>query len=161
MATLLKKISAKNIVNDLKAVARSVEKDGGVKEIYKILGIVTSLKTGESQYGQYVEFNGNFFATNCVTGEQFESGKCFLPDPLPGMIQSALANNDSVEFALSVSIKRRDDLAIGYEYLVSPLVETRSADPLAHLKQAVLGALPAPVAEEAEEAPKAKKGKAA
>ena len=165
MATLLKKISSKNIVTDLKAVVRSIEKDGGVREIYRILGIVSGFKDGESNFGAYTEFQGTFYATNCVSGEAFESGKCFLPDPLPGMLKGALSNADSVEFALAVSIKRRDELNIGYEYLVAPLVETRTADPLAHLKQAALGMLPAPTTEAgdvADEAPKAKgKGKAA
>lgn len=147
MATLLKKMSTKNIICNPKEALRLIDKDGEVKEIYKILGIVTGFKAGEGDYGSYVAFAGQFHAVNTVTGEEFESGKAFLPEPLPGMIQAALSNSDSVEFALSVSMKRRDDLGIGYEYLVSPIVDTKRADPLAHLKAAVKGALPAPVAE--------------
>lgn len=146
MATLLKKMSTKNVISNPKEVLRLIDKDGEVKEIYKILGIVTGYKPGEGDYGSYVAFAGQFHAVNTVTGEEFESGKAFLPEPLPGMIQAALANADNVEFALSVSMKRRDDLGVGYEYLVSPIVDTKRADPLAHLKAAVKAALPAPVA---------------
>lgn len=162
-ATLLKKISAKTVMGNVKEIAKGM-KDGERKDLFKILGVCTGFKQDESTYGQYTEFHGNFFAINMLSGEEFEGSKAFLIDPWTGMLLGALEGNESVEFAITVSIIARDDLPTGYEYVGSPMVETKRADPLAALKQAAgLAALPAPTDEEtvAEDAPKAKKGKAA
>lgn len=162
-ATLLKKISAKTVMGNVKEIAKGM-KDGERKDLFKLLGVCKGVKTGESTYGEYTEFHGSFYAINLLTGEEFEGVKAFLIDPWTGMLLGALEGNESVEFAITVSIIARDDLPMGYEYVGSPMVETRRADPLAALKQAAgLAVLPAPTAEHevAEEAPKAKKGKSA
>jgi hypothetical protein len=160
-ATLLKKISAKTVMGNVKEIAKGM-KDGERKELFKLLGVCKGVKTGESAYGEYTEFHGAFFAVNLLTDEEFEGAKAFLIDPWTGMLLTALEGNESVEFAITVSIIARDDLPMGYEYVGSPMVETRRADPLAALKQAAgLATLPAPAeAETAPEEPKVKKGKA-
>lgn len=162
-ASLLKKMSAKAIVGNVKEVAKSIEHDGDKTPLYNVYGICTGIETGEHQTnGPWIGFKGSFGAINLVTGEEFSATKCFLPDPMPGLLENAMRDNDSVEFALEVALKRRDDLAVGYEYMVTPLIDAQEADPLAHLKakalpKASVQQLDAPKAEAAETKPAAKK----
>lgn len=158
--TILKKMSAKGICGNVKEVVKSISEDGGRAQLYNVYGVATGLIPGEHPtHGTYLGFSGNFGAINQATGEEFVSTKCFLPDPMPGLIEAAMAKSESVEFALQVDVIRRDNLAVGYEYLVKPLIEAQEADPLAHLKKIAVSKvaqLEAPKAEVAEE-PKAKK----
>lgn len=143
-ATLLKKISAKTVMGNVKEIAKTM-KDGEKKDLFKILGVCKGFKQDESTYGQYTEFHGSFYAVDMCSGMEYESAKAFLIDPWTDMLISALDGNDSVEFAITISILARDELPMGYEYIGSPMVETKRADPLAALKAAAgLAALPAP-----------------
>ena len=145
MANLLKKISPKNLVGDVKAVADGMD-DATSCELYRIWGIAEGVQTGETQYGPWVAFTGQFGALNSVSGEEYKGVKAFLPEPMQTMLQNALADNDKVEFALLVHLKRRKDLAIGYEYIAEPIIDAQEADPLAHLKLKALPQLEAPKA---------------
>lgn len=140
-----KKLSAKQIVPELKKFMREqsskggkLENDGDITHLYKMFGLVSSVETGEGDYGPWIKFVGKHEALN-LYGDYYASTAAFLPEPLPGMLMSALESNDTVEYAVEVSIKRRDDLAIGYEFLPSPLIEVSENDPLASLRAKALG----------------------
>lgn len=145
MANLLKKISPKNLVGEVKPiVSEHIKKDGEAMELYRIWGVVDGVQTGNSSFGDWVAFVGQFGALNSVTGEEFKGIKAFLPEPMQTMLQVAMNDNDKVEFALLVHVKRRDDLAIGYEYIAEPIIDAQEADPLEHLKTKALPQLEAP-----------------
>lgn len=146
MSTILKKITSKNVVGNVKAIVKdSGLKDGEKMPLYNVMGIATKAESGESQFGDYIEFHGTFHAVNLISGESFDGFKAFLVTPWDIMLRDALAESEKVEFAISVSVVVRDDLPTGYEYITAPLVEAQRADPLAHLKEAVKkAALPAP-----------------
>ena len=146
MSAILRKITSKNIVGNVKAVVKEAGlKDGEKIPLYNVMGIATKAVPGESQYGDYIEFHGTFHAVNLITGESFDAFKAFLITPWDIMLRDALADSEKVEFAISVSVVVKDDLPTGYEYIATPLVETQRADPLAHMKEAVQkAALPAP-----------------
>lgn len=159
--TVLKKMSASAIVPNLKQVAASIEADKKTLDVYRIWGAVDSIRTGESKYGDgtFVAFRGDIEAANLLTGELFYAPEAFLHEPLASMIKSALAAQDRVEFAMTVALKRRDELAVGYEFICKPIVETQRSDALAHLRAV---ALPKPEDENtAEPVTQKKKGKAA
>ena len=135
MATLISKISVSKVFGAIKAPKEKTS-------IMQVIGIATSCKTGQSQYGEYIEFAGDFEAINLITGETFRSSKCFLPGAVPEMVAVALAKGKEVEgfsglqFAFSIAVSPSQN-PIGYEYQVTPLVENKEADPLAALRDAV------------------------
>lgn len=132
---LVKKLGAKQILGNVKQVVKdSCEKDGDTYKAYSIIGQANGIKTGTSQYGEWCAFTGRMEAVNYVTGESFAAMQCFIPEPLQSMIRNALSETDSVEFAFTVIVKRRDDLKEGYEYLVEPHKQAQEADPLAALR---------------------------
>lgn len=141
---LVKKLGSKQILGNVgKLVAERCENDGDVYKAYTIFGAVNGTKTGNSTFGEWLAFTGTMEAVNHVTGESFAAAQCFVPEPLQSMMLAELKNSDSLEFAFSVSVKRRDDLDRKYEYIVTPITETRQADPLAHLRQLVPQIAPA------------------
>lgn len=146
-ASLIKKISPKQLAGDVKKVVREQSKEGGLlatdgsqTSLYRVFGIADGMVTGETDFGPWIAFTGQFEAVNSA-GEIFKASKCFLPEPCDQMIKHALEDNESVQFALEVFVKRRDDLQVGYEYIPKPIVEVTDNDPLQHLRAA---ALPAP-----------------
>lgn len=137
---LVKKLGAKQILGNVKQVVKdNCENDGDTYQAYTVYGVTNGIKTGMSNYGEWCAFQGTIEAVNHVTGEGFASTQCFIPEPLESIIKTALEDNDAVEFAFVVHVKRRDDLKEGYEYIVVPRKEAQESNPLAHLKTLALG----------------------
>lgn len=136
--TMLKKLGAKQIVGDVKkAVKIYCANDGDKISLYTIFGVANGVKTGTSNYGAWTSFQGRFEATNHVDSQSYAGNQAFIVEPLQSMLLAALAGSDEVQFAITVDVKRRDDLGQGYEYLVTPHLQTQENDPLAHLRAAV------------------------
>lgn len=136
--TMVKKLGAKQIIGNVKkAVADFCANDGDKVSLYTIFGIANAVKTGTSNYGDWVAFQGSFEAANYVEGTSYASNQAFITEPLQSMLMEALTKSDSVQFAITVDVKRRDDLNQGYEYLTTPHLQTQENDPLAHLRSAV------------------------
>jgi len=160
--TLLKKMAPKNLIGSVAEFAKNIEEDQMVKEAYRVYGTVNGIRTGESTYGPWVMFKGNHEAVN-AEGEIFKAAEVTIMEPLQSMLLEALKKHDTVDYALVVKVKRRDDLERKYEYVISPIVEMQENDALAHLralaapeKQAALAAPDAakqPIEIEADEAP--------
>jgi hypothetical protein len=151
---MLKKLGANQILGNVKKVVQEhCAKDKDTYQAYSIYGTTNGIKTGTSQFGEWTSFIGTMEAVNHVTGEMFAAVVCFIPEPLCSLIKAALADNDNVEFAFTVTVKRRDDLKEGYEYLVVPHKQAQEADPLEKLRLLVPSVNHAP----ALEAPKAVK----
>ncbi len=133
---LLSKISVATVFGKVKKPEAPVG-------LVRVIGIANGVKTGQSQYGDWTAFTGDFKAFNLENGKEFRAGKVFLPAIAQNLIEGALANADaeSVQFAFDIGIKPADTQA-GYEYTVTPLVEARDNDPLAALEEKV-GKLPA------------------
>ncbi len=148
MSSLIRKISAKAVLG------ASPEKPKKAINLFTVIGIAQGVQTGTTDYGEWTALKGQFEATNKETGEVFQAPKCFLPDPLNGMIAATLQETDeegnrvnsSVQFAVEVGVKPADT-ATGYEYTTKEIVESNEADPLAALRDAVTKALPAPAAD--------------
>jgi len=135
---LISKISTKTVAGTV-----SKPKEGESAVLYRVLGIANGIKSGESTYGEFTAFTGNFKAINLETGKVYQSGKVFLPSIAQTMLEGALsdANTDSVEFAFDIGVKHAAN-AIGYEYTVTPLVAASDNDPLSALESKVTAALP-------------------
>jgi len=136
--TMLKKLGAKQIVGNVKqAVKDFCANDGDKVSLYTIFGVAHGVKTGTSNYGDWTAFQGKFEATNYVDGQSYASNQAFIVEPLQSMLMGALQASDEVQFAITVDVKRRDDLNQGYEYLVTPHLQAQENDPLAHLRSSV------------------------
>lgn len=141
---MLKKLGAKQITGDVKKhVKEKCANDGDHFELYSIWGTANGVKTGTSNFGDWMSFVGQMEAVNRVTGEMFAAAHCFIPEPLSTMLKVALQDHDTVDFAFTVSVKRRDDLQCGYEYLVKPHKAATESDPLEKLRN-LIPALPSP-----------------
>jgi hypothetical protein len=148
MSESLKKITPKTLGYDKKAIVSLLEKvaDGESVPLYKVAGSVTGMTAGTSTYGDWLKFKGEF-SVILADGRAFDSNSAlfpaFLTDRLAPVVKGA--NGDAVEFAFSIFAKRRDDLAIGYEYTARSLVDVAPTDTAKRLQGFLQLAAPAPV----------------
>ena len=136
MAKLIKKISVGKVFGDKKAIAEFIGK--GEKAVMRVIGIAHKAIPGDGDMGPYVSFKGNFKAVNLLTGEEFRSGTCFLPDVAADIIEGAVmgSENGSVEFAFDIIATYDNSSAVGYCYNADPLIKADENDPVAALEKA-------------------------
>lgn len=155
MVQILKKLTAKTVMGNMKQVMREARTadgnplaDGDIFPLFHIIGQVISHQNGESDYGPWVKLKGRFRATNLVTGEVSSSAVAMLPDEITDNIVAALELDDvhGLEMAFEVSARVDDSSAVGYNYVSRPLIDASDTDPLEALAARVQGALPAPAA---------------
>lgn len=173
---ILNKVSVKNVVGDIPTRdvkvpklenGSPVEKNGeivyqtvqkGIKQdVMRVFGQCDKIKLGNTQYGETVEFLGNFEATNILTGEVYRGSRLFLPPVLTDMLRAEVvaAGETGVQFAFDIGIDSANN-AHGYQYTITPLSAPSQSDPLSMMKAALLAnapALPTPKAAEALAAP--------
>jgi len=116
--------------------------------ICRIVGVASSYKTGDSTYGPFLRFLGNFAATNNA-GEVFRSPNAILPGPADELLKVAIDGADGKPVELAFDIIAIPDAGDrGYKYQVQPLMERAPSDPLDALMADVNDkfALPAPKA---------------
>lgn len=151
---LLKKLSSKSIMGAVKKIAMSsfylendIEKPNpdAVSQIpmYKLYGICNGIKTGESDNGEWVSFEGDFKAIRVDNDEAFRAPRAFISEPAAGMMRTALEENDSIELAFEVSIVPAIN-AYGYEYRTNPIFEVAESQPLLDLEKRIQLRLDAP-----------------
>lgn len=102
--------------------------------IARIVGVVRTQKDGQTDYGTYVEFGGNFGATN-HKGETFRSPKCILPEPAQSLLSEALASageGNAVELAFDFHAEP-DAGDRGYKFACTPLMQQPEDDPVTRL----------------------------
>jgi hypothetical protein len=133
---IIKKISSLIIMGE-KISAKLIPEKKTESDLYQIAGIATDTKTGESNYGGWTAFLGEFRAVNCFTGEVFTSAKAFLPDVLGEMLMGKLAgqgeNGRGIAFAFVVGIRRDEKSTVGYTYYAKPVQAPKADDPMAEL----------------------------
>lgn len=142
MPQLLKKMAPRTVVQALGLLAiKAPEAEGERRLLYTVVGIAQAYKTGDSSFGPYVAFRGQFRATNPDSKDFIMSGTCFLPQPAQDLIQSALDGMEAdekkgVQFAFDIGIIRAEKSATKYEYTVENLIEPEpQSDPLTLLSQ--------------------------
>lgn len=148
----VKKLSAKTIVGDVKKLVRSGELKSGTV-LYRVLGIADGIRTGESTYGAWTAFSGDFEAINMLTGEVSRGPQFFADKSFTDALLSRMNANPgaAVEFALEVALEVSDDYPMGFAYVTRPIVEN-AHDRLGALRQR-FAALPAPDVKPKDDAP--------
>lgn len=140
---LIKKITSRDVMGNLKEVIReSGKKNGEIVPLFTIVGQVIGHTAGESQYGPWIKIKGRFRATNKITNDVFNSAVAMLPDEAvtPLLTVLAIDGAQSVDMAFDIGAKIDDNTAVGYVYEVVPLMKPSEDDPLDRLQKA----LPAP-----------------
>ncbi|WYA79124.1 ssDNA binding protein [Salmonella phage PKJ.Ry.20.3] len=121
----------------------SVKENTALASIY---GRVRGKKVGQSTFGDFIKFEGEFEGVNIATGEVFRSGALILPKVLESLLAGAVDGENTVDFAVEIWAKPSEKGNTGYEYGVKPLIEPAASDELAALRNQVKAALPAPAA---------------
>lgn len=161
---ILKKLSMKSLVGDVKALLRVNSRvdakgepiplaEGDVLWLGRVVGIGKGLKTGESNFGPWTAILGDFQVVGYEgtgKGKTFRTGQIFLPEVIENMVAPVVGNLDkgsTMAFAFDVGIKANKESVTGYEYTAAFVKEPEDSDPLALLVKDTL-ALPAPGAVE-------------
>jgi len=139
---LLKKISTKTVLGDVRKVVKDLE-DGQIVDLMTVYGRAQGFKQGSSDFGDWLAFTGQFEVINLLTGETSEAPQVFLVEPLQGMLLAQLQNAESVDFAVTLQAVVDSEMPRGYEYRVVPLTETKRTDALDSLRALVHTKLPA------------------
>jgi hypothetical protein len=106
-----------------------------------VMGRVTKAATKSTDYGEYVEFQGQFLAFNEYTGERFRGNKFIAPG---GMMENDLAltladvqenegKNAYIEFGARFSLIENKEAATGCEWSAESLQQPSEDDPLERL----------------------------
>jgi hypothetical protein len=147
MSNIIKKISIKGIVGEIKVPA-----EGETVKLCRLAGIANGMKTVATTFGDSVGLLGNFAGINLETGEVFNSGLMYAPAILTDMLTPQLEQGNSVEFAFDVTITGDKTVAVKYRYGLATLIEPAADDPMVKLMAKVNAlALSAPAAEPAAE----------
>ena len=140
MSNIIKKITVKTVLGDVKKMVLGDKKKGveglDVKtDVMRVAGIARRMETGESEYGPWVKFKGSFMGTNLITGEEFRAGSAMLPEVASELLEEAMnaEGAENVKFGFDVAVTPDDSIAIGYQYSVTPLIEATEDDPLLSL----------------------------
>lgn len=123
---LVKKISTKTLVGK---ITRDLIPAKGTLYLFRIIGNAVGTKIGESTYGGFIGFRGNFKATVIADGTEVRSAVAYLPAMATDLLLAAVEGNEAnggVQFAFDVGIKA-GDTPTGYEYVVTPLVEAKDS----------------------------------
>lgn len=148
---LVRKLSTKTIIGSRIRLNEGEDE----RYLFRLAGRVTGIQTGNSDFGPWTAFKGNFQAQR-ADGELFAGPKCFVPEPVQSMledkVQSQLADGlvPSIQFGIDVYAVADDTAAVGYQFKVVPVLKPADeADSLlAQLNaDAPMPALPAPEAD--------------
>ena len=115
--------------------------DGMVKKasegiLYTAYGVITGIKVGSSQYGEWIAFKGDFIAIN--EKHEVSSNLIFLPELATNMLEAAFRQSDadSIEFALKIG-KKKSDSPIGYEYYIESVLDIKASNRLEDLREKI------------------------
>lgn len=162
---VLRKITLRNLGCDIATIKGLIAqvKEGEKVVLARIVGIASGYKTGQTDKGEYVKLLGEFRAVNLQTGESFQSPQAIIPSFIAENFLPALQASGTVEFAVQVDAKAKATAVAGYEFTMTPLVESKASDRMTEL-MAIAGkglpALPAPAAPPSPAAKAAAKKKA-
>lgn len=156
---LVKKVSIATVIGkvptEIKKITtpegKEVDKAFGIEQpLMRVIGLANGKKTGNSNFGAWLSFSGQFEATNIITGEVARGANLFLPDVAGELLAPVVdaANGADVVVGFDIGAKPSNN-AQGYEYTVTPLTKPAENDALGALKSSAFAdipALPAPKA---------------
>jgi hypothetical protein len=130
-------------------------------DLFHVVGSASQAQVKESkdyEDRESIEFRGSFLAIDCESGEQFKSGKVYLPSVIEAELAAAVQRNGLCEIALTVTASFSEKAPSSYAYGIRSYGEednTAFEALLAKIPGVTIKALAAPKAEK----PAAKKKK--
>ncbi len=163
---IIPKITMKTI--GAQPAPRTVEKKADLAHIY---GRADRVNEGSTLYGIFHKYKGVFKAVNLSTGEVFQSSNLLLPEIADGILLAEMlaagatlgkektakdaeqsgekVKGNPIEFAVCIGVipqETKDGSGRGYQFTAKPIVESTTADPLAHLESKLKSlAAPSPI----------------
>lgn len=125
------------------------------KHVMRVVGIARSaeLKVSENM-SDSKKFVGEFRAWNSE-GEEFSSPVLYIPEPAQSLLASAVEadGHNGIQFGFDFFIVPNENVPIGYNYEIKPLMESKPSDALSALISHVgVPKLAAPVVGQVESA---------
>jgi hypothetical protein len=126
---------------DLEQIAK-LQKSGGTQPLLDVYGVATKYKPGQSNFGEYIAFLGQFRAVRHADKQAFESGKILLPKMLEESLWGVMGTEVSnVQFAFRIGVKYDKKSATQYSYTAESLLPPSESDPVAMLEKQLSGKL--------------------
>lgn len=129
---LEKKLSPKTIMS--KTISKALFDDKGTPvDLFVVAGLARGLKTGESNFGPYTEFHGDFGAVDQLSGELVRANRLLLPPVVTNPLREAVtaAEGGTVEFCYMIGIRPDPKGERGYEYTCKPVKAPKESDEFA------------------------------
>lgn len=144
---LLRKITNKTVLGKEFLEAKPKEPT----DLYTLMGVINSYQPGQSEYGTFVKFKGDFVADVHVSGESYRAPNCIVPVPMDDVLATMYdkaveemvdketgemppGKRPQVQFAVKIGYKP-GDTPTGYEWTVTPLMEMQENDAITNLRQ--------------------------
>lgn len=96
---------------------------GSVKEAEDrlfVLALIGDYKEGNTQYGDYVAFLGQFLAVNLATGEQFRASKAIFPGIVEEMlltqVKQTIASGGVLQTRFNIGVEPSEKGSMGFAY---------------------------------------------
>lgn len=140
-----KKLSVATVSKSVKPKDFKDIPEGKELHVMRIAGIVRAVNTGETKFGPYLEFSGDFRAIDVVSGEEVVGPKMFLPSPLDAVLRNEflavavdqetgeIKKGAQVSFAYDISVISDPKSSVGYVYQRRSLMNTEEAQPVRQL----------------------------
>lgn len=131
-----------------KPVTGNFPANGQEVKLFRVYGTAMGVKKGDSTFGAWVAFQGQFEAVAHATGEITRSNQLFLPEVAELMLYPAVmdsSNENGVKFSFEIGAVA-NNTQVGYEYTIRTLGEVAENDALAAMRAEF--ALPAPAPDE-------------
>ena len=132
-----------------------------VHELFHLVGSATQAIPKESkdyEDKESIEFRGAFMAINILTGEQFKSGKAYLPSICEAEIAANVQRSGLVELALTITAEFAEKSGTSYVYGIKSYGKEDNSgfESMLALIPGMQKALPAPDKGEKADKPKAR-----
>jgi hypothetical protein len=115
--------------------------DGKPLPLCVFFGKADGIKEGEGRDGRmWSALTGSFAGVNLVTGDEYRSGKLFLPSGIHEIVENAVKSikpDDTeayVKFALQIAVIKAAN-PIGYSYQATKLIDVAEGDELSEIRE--------------------------
>lgn len=148
-----RKDAAGNVIKDAEGNALEVIVDPEPRLLYRIFGTASEIRHGDSSFGPWTSFKGNFEAHRFSDGKRFRAPECFLNGAAEGLLEDALValhKTDpagTLSFCFDIGVKpsnkwESEGKGNSYEYTVTSIIESTQHDPLKELRERAMKNMP-------------------
>lgn len=127
---LLAKMTVKTMDAQPKPMTVEVSTD-----LVSMYGMIRGKEMGQSNFGDFVKFKGEFEGVHLGTGEVYRSSVLILPKTLEEMLSNSVPDSDgAVQFGVIIGVQPSDKGSTGYAFTMKPMIEPEVSDELAKLR---------------------------